>query len=188
MVVTSMGGVEAASMSHYDRQREFQEFSDSKAGVKGLVDSGVKKIPRIFVHEFKNLEDKPGFKKSELSIPVIDIAGINQDAALQSDIIGNVLDATEKWGFFQVVNHGIPVSVMDNMIDTIRKFHEQDVEKKRPYCIHDQTRIFKYNSLPFDRTRLRGAIWSDCISSSIDPLALNFEALPLEFRYVKVSV
>lgn len=30
--------------------KEMKEFDDSKARVKGLVDSGIKKIPRFFIH------------------------------------------------------------------------------------------------------------------------------------------
>ncbi|KAK1379871.1 RNA polymerase Rpb7-like, N-terminal domain [Heracleum sosnowskyi] len=36
--------------SYSGRQRELQAFDDTKAGVKGLVDAGVQKIPYIFVH------------------------------------------------------------------------------------------------------------------------------------------
>lgn len=34
----------------YDKAKEVKEFDDTKAGVKGLVDSGVTKIPRFFIH------------------------------------------------------------------------------------------------------------------------------------------
>ena len=36
--------------SDYDRAKEVKEFDETKAGVKGLVDSGVVKIPRFFIH------------------------------------------------------------------------------------------------------------------------------------------
>jgi hypothetical protein len=35
--------------SNYDRAKEVKEFEEIKAGVKGLIDSGVTKIPRFFV-------------------------------------------------------------------------------------------------------------------------------------------
>ncbi|XP_027174311.1 1-aminocyclopropane-1-carboxylate oxidase homolog 11-like [Coffea eugenioides] len=161
---------------------EVQVVYDPRAGVKGLVDAGVKQLPIMFVHDFKNPEDKPGAKKSQLSIPIIDIAGANQDAASLTRVIINILDAGERWGFFQVVNHGIPVNVMDNMINAVRKFFEQDVENKAKYCSQNVKNIFRYNSVPSDGSRLRGIGWSDSIVSSLDPLPQNFEALPLEFR------
>ena len=35
------------SSTSYDRQRELKAFDDTKSGVKGLVDAGVEKLPRI---------------------------------------------------------------------------------------------------------------------------------------------
>ncbi|XP_031262505.1 deacetoxyvindoline 4-hydroxylase-like [Pistacia vera] len=34
----------------YDHVKEMDDFNETKAGVKGLVDSGVVKLPRIFIH------------------------------------------------------------------------------------------------------------------------------------------
>ena len=33
----------------YDRMSELKLFDDTKAGVKGLVDSGIAKVPQIFI-------------------------------------------------------------------------------------------------------------------------------------------
>ncbi|KAL3507671.1 hypothetical protein ACH5RR_033053 [Cinchona calisaya] len=114
MEVTGKGEVQIASiLDDYDREEEFQKFLDSKAGVKGLVDSGIKKIPRIFMHNnFKKLAEKP--HRSELSVPIIDFAGINEDAASHSRIIRDIRDASEDWGYFQVVNHGISETLITN--------------------------------------------------------------------------
>ncbi|KAK9107588.1 hypothetical protein Syun_023599 [Stephania yunnanensis] len=35
-----------------ERREELKAFDDTKAGVKGLVDAGVTKIPRIFINPF----------------------------------------------------------------------------------------------------------------------------------------
>ena len=37
----------AEDQSSYDRQSELKALDDTKAGVKGLVDAGVEKLPRI---------------------------------------------------------------------------------------------------------------------------------------------
>ncbi|KAL6588151.1 hypothetical protein OROMI_001129 [Orobanche minor] len=66
-------GVVPVDASNYDRAKEVKEFDETKAGVKGLIDSGVLKIPRIFVHPPEYLENvSPG---AHLEVPVIDLQG-----------------------------------------------------------------------------------------------------------------
>ncbi|GKV19009.1 hypothetical protein SLEP1_g29309 [Rubroshorea leprosula] len=115
--------------SDYDRKYELKVFDESKAGVKGLLDSGLEKIPKIFVNEHRKVEKNSAPAAAEsFEIPIIDLKGIAEDQSLRREVIGKVRDASENWGFFQVVNHGIPVSTLDGMIDGIRRFHEQDAE------------------------------------------------------------
>jgi isopenicillin N synthase-like dioxygenase len=33
--------------------------------------------------------------------------------------------ASETWGFFQVVNHGISKNVMEGMVEGVKGFHEE---------------------------------------------------------------
>ena len=63
MILTS-SGVEV----EHDRKRELKAFDDSKSGVKGLVDAGVTKIPRIFIHPNSNLPAESGSPVSLLGI------------------------------------------------------------------------------------------------------------------------
>ncbi|KAI8002893.1 hypothetical protein LOK49_LG08G00858 [Camellia lanceoleosa] len=109
MVLTSnREAIQTQAEPGYDRRKELKAFDDSKAGVKGLVDAGVTKIPRIFIHEKSMLQETDMSIISQFSVPIIDFEGINKGAAQRGKIINNVRDACEKWGFFQVVNHGIP--------------------------------------------------------------------------------
>ena len=48
---TSCADTHAPTQSGYERISELEVFDESKAGVKGLVDSGITKIPLIFIHE-----------------------------------------------------------------------------------------------------------------------------------------
>ncbi|KAK7257043.1 hypothetical protein RIF29_30728 [Crotalaria pallida] len=116
-----------------DRLHERKAFDDTKAGVKGLVDAGVAMIPSLFHHP----PDK-SLKSSDLlghvSIPVIDLSDIgNKDQSTHQEIVSKIREASETWGFFQVVNHGIPVSVLEEIKDGVRRFHEQETEVKREF-------------------------------------------------------
>ncbi|KAA8527748.1 hypothetical protein F0562_035383 [Nyssa sinensis] len=182
MVITGTGEVQAVVMPDYDRKSELKAFDDSKAGVKGLVDAGLAKIPHIFVHHQNKLGEKLGCGNSQFSVPVIDFEGINKDTAQCTEIINKVRDACEKWGFFQVINHGIPSSVMDEMIDGVCRFHEQDTEVKKQFYSRDYTRRFTYSS-NFDLYQAPAANWRDTISCIMAPHPPDPEELPMECRY-----
>ncbi|XP_006360973.1 1-aminocyclopropane-1-carboxylate oxidase homolog 11-like [Solanum tuberosum] len=128
----------------YDLLSEKKAFDDSKAGVKGLVDAGIVDIPRIFIRPPDELVDE--LNQCKLQVPVVDFSGIEiQDR--RKKIVDEMKEASEKWGFFQLINHGVPSSVLEGMIDGTRKFHEQDVEVKKEYYSRDRTtRRVRYES------------------------------------------
>ena len=66
-------------------------------------------------------------------IPNIDLADIinkdlNSDAAIQ--VSNNIKKASEEIGFFTVTNHGIPISKIDNLLKTCKKFFYLNEEEK----------------------------------------------------------
>ncbi|KAI6693475.1 hypothetical protein NL676_021185 [Syzygium grande] len=107
----------------YDRYQELKRFDDSKAGVKGLADSGIAKLPRFFVRPPEDIAvDRPsGGSSSGLEIPVIDLGSL---AAGRPAAVARVLAAAREVGFFQVVNHGVPESAMAGALAAARAFHE----------------------------------------------------------------
>ena len=116
----------------YDRMKELKEFDESKAGVKGLSDSGITSIPRIFVHPPESLADivkKPDDSQPSISIPVIDLSVINSPSD-RPKIVDQVREAAKEWGFFQVINHGIPHSVLNDTVSAVEAFHELSSEAK----------------------------------------------------------
>ncbi|KAK6161319.1 hypothetical protein DH2020_004700 [Rehmannia glutinosa] len=150
-----------------DRMKMLKAFDETKAGVKGLMDSGLIKIPEIFVRPSEELaEDELTYKNTtQIQVPVIDLSDIQINAGRRKRIVEQVRIASETWGFFQVVNHGIPLTVLDGMIDGVRKFNEQDVAEKKKYYSRDNTRKIRFNS-SYDLFTSKTASWKDTLSIS----------------------
>ncbi|KAG1354912.1 hypothetical protein COCNU_07G010240 [Cocos nucifera] len=70
-----MAAVKAGAGDHsdYDRAKELKEFDDTKARVQGLVESGVAKIPRIFINAPEDRQKPSSGAPTALQVPVIDL-------------------------------------------------------------------------------------------------------------------
>ncbi|KAL9411080.1 hypothetical protein AB3S75_044792 [Citrus x aurantiifolia] len=172
-----------------DRVSELKAFDDTKAGVKGLVDAGITTIPQIFIqdhHTKHKFDDKPICRDPKISIPIIDLQRIHKDSSLRSQVIDQIRSACEEWGFFQVINHGIPTSILDQAIDGIRRFFEQDIEVKQKYYSRDYSKKIKYCS----NLNLYSAptlFWKDTLSCVMGRDFSNSEDLPEACREIMIT-
>ncbi|KFK31257.1 hypothetical protein AALP_AA6G088800 [Arabis alpina] len=160
----------------YNRAGEVKAFGEMKIGVKGLVDTGITQIPRIFHHPQVFLANpKPS---STVRIPIINLGGgMFESKVMRETVIAKVRVAVEKFGFFQVINHGIPVDVMEKMKDGIREFHEQDSEVKKTFYSRDITKKVKYNT-NFDLYSSQAANWRDTLTTVMAPDVPKADDLP----------
>ncbi|KAB1219156.1 hypothetical protein CJ030_MR3G008366 [Morella rubra] len=167
--VTTNNEIPVSIQPDYDRVSELKAFDETKVGVKGLVDAGVTEIPRIFYQPPDSFgETVANDTHSQFSIPVIDLEGIDQDVIKRKEIVERVRDASETWGFFQVVNHGIPESVLKEMKEGVRRFYEQDTEVKKEIYTRDPLRPWVYNS-NFDLYSAPATNWRDTFFLSNRP-------------------
>ncbi|KDP40305.1 hypothetical protein JCGZ_02303 [Jatropha curcas] len=133
--------------SEYCRTSELKAFDETKAGVKGLVDAGITVVPRIF-HNPPDDSHKISHTAADakFTFPIVDLEGVHKGLASRKEIVDRLRNASETWGFFQVINHGIPMSLMEHMKDGIRRFYEQDIDLKKEFFSRDLTRKVVYNS------------------------------------------
>ncbi|KAG6732622.1 hypothetical protein I3842_01G186700 [Carya illinoinensis] len=160
MEITADGEVAGKTPLSNDRKKEIKDFDNTKAGVKGLVDAGISNTPKIFIRPADKLAEELSSHGGSVQLPVISLDGIQGDARRKEIIANEVKEASEKWGFFQVVNHGIPSSLLGNMIEGIRKFNDQDLELKKEFYSRDRTRNVVFNS-NFDLRQSHTANWRD---------------------------
>ncbi|XP_019191410.1 PREDICTED: deacetoxyvindoline 4-hydroxylase-like isoform X2 [Ipomoea nil] len=166
----------------FDRKSELEAFDEAKAGVKGLVDSGITKIPPIFIHH--HLQDQMDGKSSTpCMIPSISLEGMEEHSFRRDEIIKEIKEACETWGFFQAINHGIPTGLIDEMIDGVCRFHEQDTEVKKQFYSRDMTKPFVYNT-NFDFYTAPSTNWRDTMYCTMAPDPPKPEELPQVCRDV----
>ncbi|KAL2463649.1 1-aminocyclopropane-1-carboxylate oxidase-like protein 3 [Forsythia ovata] len=156
------------------------------SGVKGLVDAGITKVPRIFIQPPDDYDKKSNPSNPLCEFPLIDLEGFSDDPNKRKEIIDSVRDASEAWGFFQVINHGIPDSVLEEMLDGVRRFYEQDTEVKKEWYTRDTTRRVVYNS-NFDLYSAPSANWRDTIFCPMAPDLPKPDELPLVCRDIMIE-
>ncbi|XP_043705105.1 1-aminocyclopropane-1-carboxylate oxidase homolog 1-like [Telopea speciosissima] len=165
----------------YDRATAIKRFDESKIGVKGLVDSGATTIPPFFIHPPETLPISTPSTTPSVSdlIPVVDITGFDSDR--RSRIVKQIRDASTEFGFFQVINHGVPSDVINSTIDAIKAFNEQPMEVKSQYYTRDLGRGVSF-ATNFDLYQSKAASWRDTIHVSFSPTSPEIELIPEIFR------
>ncbi|KAL6217510.1 hypothetical protein ACLB2K_010727 [Fragaria x ananassa] len=174
-----------AAVVDYDlREKELKAFDESKAGVKGFVDAGVTKLPGMFMHPPENLlnspfpgEEEQYQKVRSLQFPVIDLSGFD-NSEKRKEIINDINKAAESWGFFQLVNHGIPLEAMEGIQRSIREFHELPQEEKAKWYSRDFTKKVNFFSFHGDLKVTTPADWRDTLSCKVLEDPKSFEEIP----------
>lgn len=161
--------------SDYDVLKELKEFDDSKAGVKGLVDSGIVKIPKLFVHPKEELPKAD----VQLDLPAVSLEGF-ENTNRRADIVAVIREASEKWGFFRITDHGIPDGVMNNVLEGGKKFHEQPKELKMEFYTRDFAPRVKYYSTA-DLFLTKIGQWRDSVACDFEDDLVDRQGLPSVF-------
>ncbi|KAJ7955564.1 protein DMR6-LIKE OXYGENASE 2-like [Quillaja saponaria] len=91
-------------------------------------------IPSTY-NSLTDLRDLEVAEELAAQIPVIDFSLlISDDPELHVKGVQHLARACEDWGFFMVTNHGIPESLMDDVINMSHKFHDMSVEEKAEFA------------------------------------------------------
>ena len=98
-------------------------------GVKGMVDLGLDKVPERYIQPPDERIDN--LKARSYDRPPIDLSML--DGPRRSQTVELLAEAAETVGFFQVVNHGVPIEVMESVKTAACEFFGQPPEKKAVY-------------------------------------------------------
>ncbi|KAL2901936.1 putative 2-oxoacid dependent dioxygenase [Bienertia sinuspersici] len=119
-------------------------------------------FPSIFQHPKENLIDLRQLKldSSTEPIPVIGLSGPTQE------VVGQVREAAQKFGFFQVVNHGVPVLLLDQLVNAVKAFHELPVKERMTHYRRDMGTSVNYFS-NVDLFLSKDASWRDTNTNNL---------------------
>ncbi|PWA81334.1 2-oxoglutarate (2OG) and Fe(II)-dependent oxygenase superfamily protein [Artemisia annua] len=85
-----------------------------------MYKSCIKLIVCVHPAEFQNYNEE----LNQDSILVIDMSNFDDP-----NVANAICAAASKWGFFQIVNHGVPIQVLDDVKDATRKFFTLPLKK-----------------------------------------------------------
>ncbi|KAI4327730.1 hypothetical protein L6164_020156 [Bauhinia variegata] len=91
-----------------------------------------KSVPSSFI---RDEDERPKVAHNQFSneIPVISLAGIEEDDGRREEICKKIVEVCEDWGIFQVVDHGIDSKLLSDMSRLSRDFFALPPEEKLHY-------------------------------------------------------
>ncbi|XP_050369537.1 feruloyl CoA ortho-hydroxylase F6H1-3-like [Argentina anserina] len=140
---------------------DLTEFVISKGnGVKGLSQMGLKSLPKQYIQPVT--ERKVSMKITNLpeeSIPIIDMSNLEDPKVAES-----ICNAAEKWGFFQLLNHGVPIEVLEHVKQATHRFFELPAEEKSKFSKENSSSTNVRFGTSFSPEAEKALEWKDWLS------------------------
>ncbi|KAF8087815.1 hypothetical protein N665_0565s0001, partial [Sinapis alba] len=145
-------------------------LDDSFTSAMTLTNSGAPQVPDRYVLP---LSQRPVLGSSigirETTLPVIDLSLLHQPL-LRSSVIHEINMACKEFGFFQVINHGIPQSVVRDALDAATQFFDLPVEEKMLLVSANVHQPVRYGT-SLNHSTDRVHYWRDFIKHYSHPLS-----------------
>ncbi|KAI7992919.1 Hyoscyamine 6-dioxygenase [Camellia lanceoleosa] len=139
----------------------------------------VNTVPQKFVFP---PEERPGELPAPLckGIPVIDLqqSGGHHD---RTDLLHQIIKASQDLGMFQVINHGVSEELMDDTMSLFKEYLDMPEEDKASYCSEDITKSFMlYTGSSNSNLNRKGNVtfWKDSVKHSCHPLEDHIQSWP----------
>ena len=140
--------------------------------VQTLADSGIHTVPPEFVRWVEKTHHDP----NSFQILIIDLQ--LGSSALQHDhfckdqndnIASQISRAAENWGFLQIINHGIPDSLIARVQAASKAFFQLPIEEKESYANEAQNPIGYGSKLGYSADSEAKLDWGDYYYNAIWP-------------------
>ncbi|XP_058074998.1 jasmonate-induced oxygenase 2-like [Magnolia sinica] len=117
-----------------------QDWPEPIVRVQSLSESSTNVIPNKYI---RPPSERPSLdsvdQTSGINIPIIDLGGLNGNAVDRERTIQMVSDACREWGFFQAVNHGVSLDLIQRARKVWREFFHLPMELKEIYANSPKT-------------------------------------------------
>ncbi|XP_020174128.1 1-aminocyclopropane-1-carboxylate oxidase homolog 1 [Aegilops tauschii subsp. strangulata] len=132
-----------AAADDYDTAVALAEFQAARAGVRGLVESGITSVPPLFLAPGTGSPSPPPFEKEILfTIPSVDLA------VPPSSSLPLIRAAARSCGFFHVTNHGVDAAAVDSAVSAVRAFHELPLTVRSAFYTPASVGSVTYSTIP----------------------------------------
>ncbi|MBA0605802.1 hypothetical protein Godav_018340 [Gossypium davidsonii] len=119
------------------------------------------------------------------TIPVIDLS--KAEGQNRTHIVQQILKAGQDYGFFQVVNHGVPESLMNESMDVFKEFFEMPWEDKAMLYSEDPKNSCRLSTSSVNYAREKIHHWRDNLRHRCHPLQdciKHWPQKPIRYREV----
>ncbi|CAN7021094.1 unnamed protein product [Brassica oleracea var. botrytis] len=152
-------------------------LDDSFESAMTLTNSGAPQVPDRYVLP---PSQRPALGSSlgtiETTLPIIDLSLLHEPL-LRSSVVRDINMACKEFGLFQVINHGIPPSVIEGALDAATQFFDLPVEEKMLLVSADVHQPVRYGT-SLNHSTDRVHYWRDFIKHYSYPLSKWIDMWP----------
>ncbi|KAG5567433.1 hypothetical protein RHGRI_002846 [Rhododendron griersonianum] len=132
--------------------------------MSNLVSSWSKNVQAVPESYILPEEKRPGDIPVPLckDIPVVDLARV--EGLGRYEVVQTMMKASQDFGIFQVINHGIPEELMNGAMSLCKEFFDMPAEEKAVYYSEDKTKSFRLYTNQFSPKASKvGSSWRDTL-------------------------
>ncbi|KAK6932357.1 Non-hem dioxygenase N-terminal domain [Dillenia turbinata] len=137
---------------------------------KTLIEEGLGKAQKPII-------DKPSIIQ-ECELPMIDLSKLRLGGVEREECMEDIAKASREWGFFQVMNHGIPMEVLEEIrLEEVNVFQRPFVEKIGEKFLNLSPGSYRWGTP--SATCIHQLSWSEALHISLEDISGSLTGTPL---------
>lgn len=134
-------------------------------GVKGLVDAGIVEVPERYIQPpYERIEKIVPSSQEQHHFSSVPIDLSKLDGPDHGQAAEAIARAAETLGFFQVINHGLDLDLLESLKDAAHRFFAQPPEAKAVYLQGVSPSPFVKYGTSFAPEKEKALEWKDYVS------------------------